>query len=428
MRKVSVMENQRSISGTIYRYILKEALFSFMIAFFFFFFVFFVNQILLMAQEILAKRVPLYQVALLIIYAIPTIISLSAPFACLVGTLMTVGRLTSDNEILVMLSSGLSYKTVFYPAIFIGIVISILSFFTNDILLPAGTIQFNKLWRRIAVSTPALELEANTVKRFRDTVIVTGDVNGNAIENLIILDKTGNGERRLIMAGSAELKDSGSDGLSLEFSDAFIQTTKETMWGDYDYARASFLQYSVSNDDIMQAMVAITPREMSARDVYRSYTERKAVLNERVKPRKNKMMIMANALENALRAGPENDLWNTRASNAAGLSQEKKSIESILGDRNLFILLIELHRKFSVPFGAFCFVFLAVSLGLMAKKSGQTVGFIFGVIIAVIYWSLQFIGQTMSLRRGTSPFLSMWYPNFLCLAMGVVLTLKRIFR
>ncbi|WP_461248744.1 LptF/LptG family permease, partial [Treponema sp. R6D11] len=158
----------------MFQYILKEMLFSFVICFCFFFFIFFVNQILLMAKEILTKRVPFNQVALLILFSLPTVIAMSAPFACLVGTLMTVGRLTSDNEILVMLSSGLSYKNVFFPAITVGIIISLLSFFTNDVLLPAGTVQFNKLWRKILVSTPALEMEANSVKKFQNTVIVTG--------------------------------------------------------------------------------------------------------------------------------------------------------------------------------------------------------------------------------------------------------------
>jgi lipopolysaccharide export system permease protein len=98
----------------------------------------------------------------------------------------------------------------------VGILISLLSFFANDVLLPAGTVQFSRLYRRILLSTPALELEANSVKRFKDTVIVTGDVAGNAIDNVLILDRTDDGERRIIMARNAELKDGGQQGLSLD--------------------------------------------------------------------------------------------------------------------------------------------------------------------------------------------------------------------
>jgi len=424
----SIIENERTTSYTLFRYIFLEMLFSFVICFFFFFFVFFVNQILLMAQEILEKHVPFGQVVLLVLFSLPLIISTSAPFASLVGTLMTVGRLTSDNEILVMLSSGLSYKIIFFPAITLGIIISLLSFFTNDVLLPAGTVQFNKLWRQILVSTPALELEANSVKRFKNTVIVTGDVSGNVIGNLIILDKTEEGERRMIMAGSAELKDSGNEGLSLDLSKAFFHSSKEVTWDDYDYAQTDFLQYKVSNDDIMQDIVSVTPREMSSRDVFTSVRERRASLNTRANTRKARLIIQAAELENILRAGPETDSWNTKSSSISSFRRDFQSLMSVMNDRTLNISVLELYRKFAVPLGAFCFVFLAVSLGLMAKKSGQTVGFIFGVIISVIYWSMLFIGQTMGLRVGTPPFWSMWLPNIFFLSAGIVLAVIKVRR
>ncbi|MCL2410537.1 MAG: LptF/LptG family permease [Treponema sp.] len=426
MFRTNAFESKRYISPTIFKYVLVEMAFSFLICFLFFFFVFFVNQILLMALEVLARRVPFEQVALLILYSLPTVIAMSAPFASLVGTLMTVGRLTSDNEILVMLSSGLSYKAVFFPAIAVGVVVSLLSFFTNDILLPAGTIQFNRLWRRILVSIPALELQPNSVKRFQDTVIVTGDVTGNTIHNILILDRTDDGERRIIMASSAELRDGGVFGLSLELENAFINSSKEIVREDFDYATAEHLQYWVSNEDIIHQMMNITPREMSARDVHTQIQIRRAELADRINDRKIRSLNFAVSLENIFRAGPESDEWNRRSAAVSAFNRELLAIESIRDDRNLTSHVIEIYRKFSVPLGAFCFVFLAVSLGLMAKKSGQAVGFIFGVLIAVVYWSMLFIGQTMGLRVGTPPFWSMWLPNILSLAIGIILALFRI--
>jgi lipopolysaccharide export system permease protein len=425
-KNANSLESKRFLSRTIFQYILYEMFFSFVICFCFFFFIFFVNQILLMAKEILTKRVPFNQVALLILFSLPTVIAMSAPFASLVGTLMTVGRLTSDNEILVMLSSGLSYKNVFFPAVTVGIIISLLSFFTNDVLLPAGTVQFNKLWRKILVSTPALEMEANSVKKFQDTVIVTSGVKDNVIENLLIMDKTDDGERRIIMANSAELKDGGKEGLSLNLDNAFVHSSKEIVREDYDYANTDSLQYWVSNEDIIQQYVSVSPREMSSRDVYSAILGKKDDLAVRVNDRKIRMLNNASSLESILRAGPNGEGWNRRASTVSTFQRDTSAIESMLDDRSLTIHVIELYRKFSVPFGAFCFVFLAVSLGLMAKKSGQTVGFLFGNIIAVLYWSMLFIGQTMGLRVGTPPFWSMWLPNIFFLSIGIVLAVIKV--
>ncbi|MCL2128476.1 MAG: LptF/LptG family permease [Treponema sp.] len=421
-------ESPRSVSLTIYRYILSETFFSFLISFLFFFFIFFVNQLLLMAQEILTKHVPFVEVALLVLFSLPSVIAMSAPFASLVGTLMTVGRLSSDNEVLVMLSSGLSYKNVFFPAITVGIVISLISFFANDVLLPAGTVQFARLYRRILVSTPALELEANSVKKFKDTVIVTGNVAGNAIDNVLILDRTSDGERRVIMANNAELKDAGKNGLSLDLDRAFIQSSKEIAREDYDYASAGYLRYWVPQEDLIQAMSSVSPREMSSIDVFREIRKKTSDLSTRLNERRNKVSSAGLALEENLRAGPMSENWNRRTSQLAAFQREAQTLANMQNDRSLSLYWLEFYKKFSIPFGAFSFIFLAVSLGLMAKKSGQTVGFIFGLIIAVFYWALLLGGQTMGIRMNTSPFWSMWMPNILALSAGTVLALVRVLK
>ena len=419
-------ESPRAISLTIFRYIMNEAFFSFFISFLFFFFVFFVNQLLLMAQDILAKHVPFNQVALLVFFSLPGVIAMSAPFASLVGTLMTVGRLSSDNEVLVMLSSGLSYRNVFIPAIVVGIVISLFSFISNDILLPAGTLQFARLYRRILVSTPALELEANSVKKFKDTVIVTGNVTGNAIDNMLILDKTSDGERRVILANNAELKDAGKSGLSLDLNRAFIQSSKEIAREDYDYASASFLRYWVPQEDLIQAMSTISPREMSSVDVFKEIRKKTAELNVLLNDKQNKVAVLALAYEDTLRAGPSGENWNRRTSQLTAFQRETQALQSLRNDRSLSLHWLEFYKKFSIPFGAFSFIFLAVALGLMAKRSGQTVGFIFGLIISVFYWVLLVGGQTLGIRFNTSPFWSIWMPNILALSVGLILAAIKI--
>ncbi|MDR2177093.1 MAG: LptF/LptG family permease [Treponema sp.] len=420
------MVHSRSISWTLFRYVVTEALLSFFVSFLFFFFIFFVNQLLLLAQDILTKQVPFGQVALLVFYALPQVVALAAPFASMVGILMTVGRMSSDNEILVMLSSGLSYRALYVPAIVVGILISVFSFLTNDILLPAGTIQFNKLYRLIAISTPALELEANSVKRFKDTIIVTGEVEGNSIGSVLILDRTGDGERRVILAKNAELKDWGGEGLSLDLEAAFIQSSKEMARSDYDYASSSFLRYWVPHDDIIQTVSSITPKEMSSTDVLAEIREKQFNLNHLLEERLGWINLRILEAETTLRQGPNHERWNRRNSLLADIQREIQEYRSMKRDRTLFYYLLEYYKKFSIPLGAFSFVFLSVALGLMAKKSGQTVGFILGLIIAVLYWALILGGQTVGLRLGFSPFWSMWTPNILAITAGIIFSAVRI--
>jgi len=381
-----------------------------------------------MAQQILAKHVPFYQVVLLVFYALPQIICMSAPFASLMGTLITVGRLSADNEVLIMLSAGLSYRMIFLPALVLGIVISVVSFFVNDVLLPAGTIQFARLYRRIVVSSPALELEANSVKRFRDTTIVTGPIVGTAITNVLILDRTSDGERRVIMARDAELKDSGNEGLSLDLTQAFIQSSKEIVRDDYDYASTDFLRYWIQQDDFIQSVTSVSPNQMSSTDLRREIAVKTADSKAWLDEQYSLSLATALNLEDSLRKGPNNSAWNRRENNLEAFSKEFYTARAMRIDRNLLLYQLEYNKKFSIPFGALCFVFLAVSIGLLAKKSGQTMGFLFGLLISFLFWAMLLIGQTLSVRMGYSPFLSIWMPNILFLVIGVVLLVIRIRR
>jgi lipopolysaccharide export system permease protein len=151
-------------------------------------------------------------------------------------------------------------------------------------------------------------------------------------------------------------------------------------------------------------------------------------LNTRLNERYNKVLGSALELETALRGGPAAPEWNRRQNLAAIYLRDFDSTTVLKKDRSLLIYRLEYYKKFSIPFGALSFVFLAVSLGLLAKKSGQTVGFIFGLLIAVLYWALLLGGQTMGMRLGFSPFWSMWFPNILAITVGVVMGLFRIRR
>jgi len=301
-----------------------------------------------------------------------------------------------------------------------------ISFVTNDVLLPLGTIQFSKLYRKILVSTPALELEANSVKRFKDTVIVTGPVSGKAISNIFILDRTSDGERRVIMAQDAQLKDAGKEGLSLDLSKAFVQSSKEIVRNDYDYVSTGYLKYWVPQDDLIQAVSSIGPREMSSTDLRREIATKTFDVGERADDRSNRLLVQALNLEESLRKGPAHETWNRRENNQNSFAREFMATRAIRNDRSLLVYRLEYYKKFSIPFGSLSFVLLAISLGLLAKKSGQTVGFIFGLIISVIYWAILMGGQTLGIRMGYSPFWSMWLPNILAASVGLILFIIRI--
>jgi lipopolysaccharide export system permease protein len=165
---------------------------------------------------------------------------------------------------------------------------------------------------------------------------------------------------------------------------------------------------------------------MSSVDIRREIGTRTSELQERLDDRLGRALNSALNLEGSLRQGPQSDVWNRRGNFYSAYLREYDFIREMRQDRAIQNYWLEYYKKFSIPFGAFFFVFLAVPLGFLAKRSGQTVGFMFGILISLIYWVLLISGQTLGVRLGYSPFWSMWLPNILAGVIGLSMCIVRI--
>lgn len=417
----------------ILRYVARETLFSFLVAFLFFFFMFFVNQILLLAEQIISKRVPLWDVIRLILYSLPQFMLLSFPFGTLVGTLMAVGRLSSDNELLAFQSLGVPSSRLLIPLVLLGCLFTAASFLIYDYLLPMGNIQFSALIRRLIYTNPTVELEPWSVKKVDNTVIVTGDVEGNTLRNVLIIDKTADDDRRIITARKASLRESAQrDVISLELDDVFTQQGYAKEEGDrYDYTVARSMVYNILLKNIAAtvSLGALGPSQQSSADVWREIEAKKAVQEKRERDRDAQVRSMAFALAQELRA--------SRAAVArvpAQLEVKRRGLESLqrdlsvrraadLSDRSLQNYLLEFHKKFSIPAACLVFALFAFPVGRVARRSGRTVGFGIGLFVAIFYWGLLYAGNNLGVRMGFPPALSMWLPDIVVLLGGSVFLL-----
>jgi lipopolysaccharide export system permease protein len=409
---------------TIYWYLFKEFFFSFVVAFLFFFFIFFVNHLLLLAEEILSKSVPFGKVLLLIVYSLPFIVAMAFPFSSLVGALMAVGRLSSDNEALAFQASGVSRMRLFYPIVVLGALFMVSSFIMNDYFLPLGTINFSKLYREILYTNPQLELEANAVKRYQDSTMVTGNVEGDTIDDIIIFDKTAEKKDRVISAQKAILRESAQQQgiISFRLEDVFTQVADPKVKTRFEYSAAREMMYNIPLQDLSFAITNPGPREMRSVDVYKRIQEKSAAFAQDQRELRLQQLRVAYELvgyyTSAAEGGPP------APGRFAELNQRLARVESEMGrkvrDRTLQVYRLEFYKKFSVPAACLVFVFFAFPVGLFTKRSGRTVGFGIGLLVSIFYWGLLIAGHTLGIRLAYSPFLSMWAPNFIILALGLL--------
>lgn len=412
---------------TLSVYVGREFVFSFTVAFLFFFFIFFMNNVLILAEEVLAKKVPVNDVILLVVYMLPSVVSISFPFASLVGSLMAVGRISADNELLAVQASGISKTRLFAPFLAIGIAFTAVSFVSNDYLIPLGNINFGKLYRRILLSNPELELESYTVKRYQDSVIITGEVDQRNISNIIILDETPEKNKRVISASSASLVENAEQGgvISLQLKDVFSHTTERNKKKEYEYFESAEMIYNILLSDISFSVANPGPREMSSVDVYAAIIEKREALDEKLEAHEQALAKSRFDVRSKYYGLAEDVAINGTVSPQLlrSLENSYKELQTltnkIIRDRSLHTYELEFYKKFSLPFGCIVFIFFAFPVGMFAKRSGRSVGFGIGLLVSIIYWGMLFAGQNFGFRLSFSPFLSMWLPNFVILGLGL---------
>ena len=418
----------RSRFGVISGYVAKEFLFGFIVCFCFFFAVFFVNQILLMAEDILSRKAPVKDVALLLIYSMPSIIAMSFPFASLVGALMAAGRLSSDSEMLALMAAGIPPRRAFAPFLVLGLVFSLVSFSMNDYFLPRGSIEFGRLSRSLVASTPALELKPWSSKRYKDITVVTGAMEGTHIKDLLIFDHSESGSERVISAGEASLSvDEKHSDVLLKLNDVWEQTVTQDEPDRFEWARSASMEYRISMREEGQSAGSLGPRDMPSVDLAKVIALKSASLEQRRDKRDQDVEDARARLRDGYEAEARSvSAWNNSSSRLSGPLAALRSYgvaEPV--DRTLQVYELEYYKKFSIPFGALCFVVLAFPLGLLARRSGRTMGFGIGILIAVIYWALLLGGTTLGTRLGWSPFWSTWAPNAIVLIVGASLWISR---
>lgn len=358
-------------SHVLTRYLVRELLLYFSVAFLFFFTIFFVNQILLIAENILRQGAPVWDVVKLMTYSLPFIVAQSSPFATLVGFLMCLGRFMSDNEIIIFRASGFSYAHILCPVLVMGLAISIASFFVNDYLLPLGTIRYNRLRRMILSSNPAVALDSHSVKRLNTATLVTGDVSDTKVSDLVIIDTGSDGRVRVISAGESELKSVRKEGvlMQLTMTDALSLFLGANSFSDYDRLSSDAVTFNLFESAFFSDGGSTSPREMTSYDLGRA------------------------------------------------LRDMKKNADT--DKRTLNNYTLEYNKKFSLPFGSLFFALLALPLAfLFGRQNGQTIGMIVGIIISFLYWTMMILGQYASSRNGFNGFWSMWIPNIVTGAAG----------
>jgi lipopolysaccharide export system permease protein len=389
----------------LYSYVLKEHLGPFFLGLLVLTFILIMNRAFELVDMIIGKGLSVFIVSEIFLMSLPFIIALTVPMAVLVAVLMAFGRLSQDQEIVAMRANGIRLTAILVPVLAAAFVLSLLMVAFNNRILPESNHRVKNLMIDVAQKKPTFRIKEGVFMSATDgynTLVEKVDQRTQELFNVVIWETKPN-IFRVISAPAGEMH-SSEDGtvLSLELHNGQIHELDQAdLW---TYRTLSFKRHLLN----MEVESKLTRKERA----YRSDRELSArAMRERV---------------HEIDAEIEDFLEKARAleadSSKEAQAQRDVELRKVAGkEREKNRYLVEIQKKYSIPFACVVFVILGIPLGVVAKRGGAGVGFGVAILFFVLYYVGLVSGEELADRGILSPLVGMWTPNVLLFAVGVYL-------
>jgi lipopolysaccharide export LptBFGC system permease protein LptF len=120
----------------IEKYLWLEAFGFFLLGTMGFTFFMIITSIFALGEKIFAKSIPGFTIAKVLLLSAPTFVVLAIPVAVLFSTLMSMGRLNRDNEIVAFMTNGVSLYRIYIPFVTMAIVAGLLTWSIYEHVAP----------------------------------------------------------------------------------------------------------------------------------------------------------------------------------------------------------------------------------------------------------------------------------------------------
>ena len=325
-----------------------------------------------LAFKITEYNLPISVAVLIFCYKIPEYAAYALPISILLTSLIVYGRLNSDRELVALLSVGISFLRIIFPALLFSLVVTGITFLLNESIVPAANYQANLLQNPFIAKTE-LNLQKQDifyaeyksdpdipVKKLGRIYFVERYDRPNLID-VTIISFTGNNISQIITARSAKWNRSQqvwnlSEGEITRFDRHTTQRVAE--------------KFEAKQLPLPQTIFEIVSQERSPEDM--------------------------------------------------NIAQARKYLALIKdsGTKDIAKFAVRIQQKYAFPF--ICVVFALIGSVLGAKYDGINRAKSFGLCVAIvfIYYCLGFALGSLGITEVISPFWAAWLPNAIALAAG----------
>lgn len=427
------------------RYLLKSHLGPFIFALATLTGILFVNTIARRFENLAGKGLETSVILEVFALSLPHILALTLPMAVLVAVLYAFSQLAGDNEITALKASGTNLIRMIMPLVVVAFLIALGMVWFNDQVLPDANSRLKALTADIGAKTPTLMLNEQVVSR-----IQTGnyqqkywlrpgriDDETRMLYDIVIYDLSEPRRARTVYADSGRMTlNPAETDVLLTLHDGVIH--ESTQAEPSELQRTRFVQQQIEMKGVgtelrRSATEYRSDREMSVAMLQGVVdTARVELAGVRAEGRR----ISTESLERVL-AGPAAARWagpppsagvvmsargiggSDEVAYRAALEAQRIANNARTAQDRINQYLVEIHKKFAIPFACIIFVLIGAPLAVRFPRGGVGMVIAASLTIFGIYYMSLIGGEKLADRGTIAPFWGPWAPNLLFGAIAV---------
>ena len=394
-----------------------------------------------------------------------TLLPLSLPLATLLSSMMTLGTLGENNELLAIKAAGISLQRVLVPLAIICGVISVGAFFISNFFNDTATNEIYTLRDDIGKTKEEIKIPTGTFYNGIEGYILRVDDRNDETDmmyGVMVYNHTKNkGNTSLTLADSALMKMS-KDKTYLTFTLYNGSNYEETNTKKYrdttlliqkiDFGRQDLIiplkNYAFQKSDSSRFDDQVKSMNLAqlqhGQDSIGALNEEGKKAN--IQSINNSRVLRYNQqLDSAGRAGrttpfvkAEEDRWKTLEAEIKALEKAKSNAEELQANlasysreryHNTYILRlidIEILKKFALSIACLIFFFIGAPLGALIRKGGLGTPAIISVLFFVFYWVIDITGTKLARDGAVGAFSGVFISSYILLPTGLYLTWQAI--
>ena len=394
-----------------------------------------------------------------------TILPLALPLATLLSSMMTLGTLGENNELLAIKAAGISLQRVLVPLSCVCVGISIGAFFISNNLIPVAYNNIYQLREDISRTKEEIKIPAGTfyngiegyILRVDERNDETGMMHGVMVYNhtkkkgntsLTIADsamiKMAKGKNYLTFTlydgtnyeetNNKQYKDTSLQLQKIDFhKQEMIITLENYAFQKSDSSRFNDQVKSMNLGQLLESQDSIGRKNEAGKQKNIESLSRSRTL------RYNSQLDTISRTKSTTPFMPENiGQWKSIQAEIAATENAKKKAEEVRNTLmsysreryyNTFTLRlidIEILKKFALSIACFIFFFIGAPLGALIRKGGLGTPAIISVLFFVAYWVIDISGTKLAKDGAVSAFSGVFISTYILFPTGLYLTWKAI--